>query len=98
MSQKVNTTTPAVSAAAAIGNAALELGINSPTNLELLETDGNTFWKVAREMDIENKLRNYGKNISLQGELIGEGIQGNPYKIKGQTVKFFNVFDIDNQE
>ena len=56
------------------------------------------FWKVVREMDIENKLRNYGKNISLQGELIGEGIQGNPYKIKGQTVKFLNVFDIDNQE
>lgn len=74
-----------------------ELGVCS-RNLELLETEGNTFWKVAREMDIENKLRNYGKNISLQGELIGEGIQGNPYKIKGQTVKFFNVFDIDNQE
>jgi hypothetical protein len=74
-----------------------EFGVCS-RNLELLETEGNTFWKVAREMDIENKLRNYGKNISLQGELIGEGIQGNPYKIKGQTVKFFNVFDIDNQE
>jgi len=74
-----------------------EFGVCS-RNLELLETEGNTFWKVVREMDIENKLRNYGKNISLQGELIGEGIQGNPYKIKGQTVKFFNVFDIDNQE
>jgi RNA ligase (TIGR02306 family) len=67
-------------------------------NLELLETEGNTFWKVAREMDLENKLSTYGKNISLQGELIGEGIQGNPYKIKGQKVMFFNVFDIDQQE
>ena len=67
-------------------------------NLELLETEGNTFWKVAREMDLENKLKNYGKNLSLQGELIGEGIQGNPYKIKGQKVMFFNVFDIDEQE
>ena len=64
-------------------------------NLELLETEGNTFWKVARELDLENKLRDFGVNISLQGELIGEGIQGNPYKIKGQTVKFFNLFDID---
>ncbi len=35
------------------------------------------------------------KNIAIQGELIGEGIQSNKLKIKGQTVKFFNVFDID---
>ena len=66
-------------------------------NLELLETEGNTFWKVARELDLENKMRDFGVNISLQGELIGEGIQGNPYKIKGQTVRFFNLFDIDLQ-
>ena len=67
-------------------------------NLDLEETEGNTFWKVARELDLENKLRNYGINVSLQGELIGEGVQGNPYKLKGQTVKFFNAFDIDKQE
>ena len=67
-------------------------------NLELLETEGNTFWKVARELDLENRLRGYGHNLSIQGELIGEGIQGNPYKIKGQTVRFFNLFDIDLQE
>jgi len=65
-------------------------------NLELLETEGNTFWKVARELDLENKFKDKG-NICLQGELIGEGIQGNPYKIKGQTVHFFNGFDIDTQ-
>ena len=67
-------------------------------NLELLETEGNTFWKVARELDLENKLRNYGVNLSIQGELIGESVQGNPYKLKGQTVRFFNIFDIDTQE
>jgi RNA ligase (TIGR02306 family) len=72
-----------------------EFGVCS-RNLELLETEGNTFWKVARELDLENKLKDKG-NICLQGELIGEGIQGNPYKIKGQTVHFFNGFDIDTQ-
>ena len=55
----------------------------------------NSFWKVAREMDLKEKLLSTGKNISIQGELIGEGIQGNPYRIKGQTVKFYNAFDID---
>jgi len=67
-------------------------------NLELLETEGNTFWKVARELDLETKMREFGGNFSLQGELIGEGIQCNPYKIKGQTVRIFNVFDIDMGE
>jgi RNA ligase (TIGR02306 family) len=67
-------------------------------NLELLETEENTFWKFARQVDLENKMREFDINISLQGELIGEGIQGNPYKIKGQTVRFFNLFDIDLQE
>lgn len=27
-------------------------------------------------------------SIAIQGELIGEGIQGNKYKLKGQTVRF----------
>jgi RNA ligase (TIGR02306 family) len=67
-------------------------------NLELLETEENTFWKVARRMDLETKLKSLGKNICLQGELIGEGIQGNPYKVKGQKVMFFNAFDIDSHE
>jgi len=74
-----------------------EFGVCS-RNLELLETEGNTFWKVAREMNLEEKLKSTGKNICLQGELIGEGIQGNPYKIKGQRVMFFNAFDIDKHQ
>lgn len=73
-----------------------EFGVCS-RNLELIETEGNTFWKVARELDLENKLKENGKNLMLQGELIGESIQGNPYKIKGQTIRFFNIYDIDSQ-
>ena len=58
----------------------------------------NTFWKVARKMDIKKKLLATGLNLCIQGELIGEGIQGNPYKIKGHTIRFYNAFDIDKQE
>lgn len=67
-------------------------------NWELFETETNTFWRLAREMDLENKLKQVPYNVSIQGETIGEGIQGNPYKIKGQTVRFYNVFNIDKQE
>jgi RNA ligase (TIGR02306 family) len=58
----------------------------------------NTFWKVAKELFIQEKLGTLEQNYAIQGELIGEGIQGNPYKIKGHTLKIFNVFNIDNQE
>lgn len=67
-------------------------------NLELLESEENTYWKVARLLDIESKLKSLDRNICIQGELIGEGIQGNPYELKGQTIKFFSVFDIDRYE
>ena len=71
-----------------------EFGVCS-RNLELERNSDNTFWRVAIENDIEQKLRSLGKNIAIQGELIGEGVQGNKYKIKGHRVYFFNVFDID---
>jgi ATP-dependent RNA circularization protein (DNA/RNA ligase family) len=71
-----------------------EFGVCS-RNLELLETPDNTFWKVARQLKLEEILGTFDENICLQGELIGEGIQGNPYKIKGQTVRFFNAFNIN---
>lgn len=74
-----------------------EFGVCS-RNLELIETEENTFWKVARQMDLENKMRSLNRNVCFQGELIGEGIQKNPYKLKGQTVRFFNVFDIDKHQ
>lgn len=65
-------------------------------NLELLETEDNSLWKVARQSDVETKLRALSRNIALQGELVGEGIQGNLYKLRGQHVFFFSAFDIDN--
>lgn len=64
-------------------------------NLDLFETEDNTHWRVARELKLEEKMKAYGKNIALQGELLGEGIQKNKYKLKGQNVYFFNVFNID---
>jgi RNA ligase (TIGR02306 family) len=58
----------------------------------------NSFWKVANHLQLEDWLSKQNANYAIQGELIGEGIQGNPYRIKGQTVRFFNAFNIDTQE
>jgi RNA ligase (TIGR02306 family) len=71
-----------------------EFGVCS-RNLELYETEDNSFWKMARKYKIEEMLRAYGKNIAIQGEVYGEGINGNPLKIKGQDFAVFDIFDID---
>lgn len=74
-----------------------EFGVCS-RNMELYEDDENSFWKVARELHVEEKLRSLNKNIAIQGELIGEGIQDNKLRLRGQTVRIFNAFDIDRFE
>lgn len=76
-----------------------EFGVCS-RNLNLLETPDNTFWKVARQYNIEEILRehsNYSgfQTICLQGELIGEGVQKNPYESKGHEFHIFNLYFSD---
>lgn len=76
-----------------------EYGVCS-RNCTLDEFDGehpttNKMWTVAKQNNLIEALKAYGKNIALQGELIGEGIQGNPEKITGQRFYLFDIFDID---
>lgn len=67
-------------------------------NLDLLEDENNSMWKFAIESGLRDRLVGLGKNLAVQGEIIGEGIQGNPYKRIGQTVRIFNGFDIDKYD
>lgn len=67
-------------------------------NLNLKETEGNTRWELARKLYLEENMTNLGLNMAIQGELVGEGIQGNIYKLKGQHFYVFNIYDIDEQE
>jgi len=71
-----------------------EFGVCS-RNLDLKESEGNSFWKMARELDLENKLKSVGQNIAIQGELVGPGVQGNKYHLETLTFRAFNAFDID---
>jgi len=74
-----------------------EFGVCS-RNLELKPSETNSLWKVAVANDLELKLRRANRNIALQGELIGEGIQGNPYKSKGQDFFLFDIYNIDTNK
>lgn len=71
-----------------------EFGVCS-RNLELKEDESNTFWKVAREFELEEKLKATNLNIAIQAELVGPKIQGNPYKLSKHLIFVFDVFDID---
>ena len=74
-----------------------EFGVCS-RNLELKPSETNSLWKVAIRNDLELKLRRANRNLALQGELIGEGIQGNPYKQKAQEFFLFDIYDIDTSK
>ena len=65
-------------------------------NLDLKETEDNTFWQVARRDGIEAKMRAslLGGDFAIQGELIGPGIQGNIYKLSKPEFWVFDVYNI----
>lgn len=69
-------------------------------NLELKRdsTILNAFWAGADKYDLENKLTALNRNIALQGELLGPGIQKNKYHLTEYEVLFFNAYDIDNHK
>lgn len=73
-------------------------------NLELKideENKGNSFVKKFKDLDLQIKLENFhaetGRNIAVQGELYGSGINGNHEGINDHRFNVFDVFDIDTQ-
>ena len=67
----------------------LELKIND-------ENSSNTLIKIFLENELQHVLPTLG-NIAIQGEMIGEGIQGNAERIKGQEFYVFDIQNIDEQ-
>lgn len=66
-------------------------------NFDLKEDENNAYWKVAKKYNIEQKMRDLEfKGVAIQGELIGEGVNGNQYQINGLDFHVFNVFDVNN--
>ena len=66
-------------------------------NLDLKETEGNSFWATARAEDIEAKMRACGEGRwAIQGELIGPGIQDNIYNLSKPEFHVFDVYNIDH--
>jgi RNA ligase (TIGR02306 family) len=79
-------------------SAAVREGVCS-RNLELTETEGNAFWQVARRERILQDLRALcvatRRSLALQGELVGPGVQGNPFSFGHLRFFVFDVYDIE---
>jgi RNA ligase (TIGR02306 family) len=76
-----------------------EFGVCS-RNLDLKEDaqyteQKNAYWKLARELDLENKMKAIPMSFALQGELVGMGVQKNKYNFSGVKFMVFNIFNID---
>ena len=69
-----------------------EVGVCS-RNLDLKRNPDNSLWRAAIKHKLEEKLVGYN-NIAIQGELIGNGIQGNMYKMRDQDFYVYDVYDI----
>lgn len=67
-------------------------------NYELkLEDTSNAFVNTALKLQLFDKLHAYNLNVALQGELIGPGIQKNPYELSELEYYVYDIFDIDKQ-
>lgn len=64
-------------------------------NWEMDRDDSNVYAKVLRDNDLVTKLGQLGRNIAIQGEIIGPAIQGNKYQRATQELFVFDIYDID---
>ena len=63
-------------------------------NLDLKEGD-NLYWEAARPyMELLSGYALQGEVFALQGEVCGEGIQGNPLKLKGRKLYAFSIYNL----
>lgn len=64
---------------------------------DLIEDGTNVLWRAARELGLEEKMKQLGRNIAIQGELAGEGIEKNPLRLVGKRLFVFDIWDIDRR-
>lgn len=68
-------------------------------NLELKpEDEGSVYAQVFRKYHLADALAATGMNVAIQGEIMGQGIQGNREGLTEPTLYVFDVFDIDAQQ
>lgn len=66
-------------------------------NLDLKRDPENKYWAVALGNGYEKALKKLNRNIAIQGELMGPGIQSNRENLTEHHYYIYKVWDIDKQ-
>jgi RNA ligase (TIGR02306 family) len=68
-------------------------------NWDLVASDSSTLWRLARAHDVHELMAATwpGSRAAVQGEVYGEGVQGNPLKLRGQHLGVFTIL-VDGAE
>jgi len=67
-------------------------------NWEYKDEGSTVYWQVAKRYGIEEKLLSLGRDLALQGEVAGPGINKNTMGLEELDVFMFNLWDIQEQE
>lgn len=62
------------------------------------EGENNHFWAISDRDGLLDKVKRLEGSYAFQGELIGPGIQNNPYKLDRHEFFCYNIWDISKQE
>ena len=65
-------------------------------NLNVTDSD-NIYSFVNTKYRILDKLEKLNRNLAIQGEIVGHGIQKNPYRLSELQFYVFDVYDIDRR-
>lgn len=74
-----------------------EFGVCSRNN-QIKDDDKSSMWKFMKKNNVEEKLRNLGRPLIIQGEFCGEGIQKNRLRLKSAEWYIFNIIDGDTRK
>jgi len=75
-----------------------QLGV-AGRNYDFEPDDKNLMWKMAHKYGLHQLMAQTWPDlrVAIQGEVFGEGVQGNPLKIKGQDFRVFTL-QVDGKE
>lgn len=63
-------------------------------NLEIKLDSSSVYTQVARLYDLQEKMESLGRNLAIQGEVLGGKIQKNRYGLSNYQLYLFDVYDI----
>ena len=73
-------------------------GFKKAKFVKFIDADTNAFTTMAYNSGVVTALKNCGRNLAIQGEMVGPAIQKNFEGVGSNQFYIYDIFDIDKQE